>query len=465
MKDTFDKASFIFDNQKPSLIKLKNENSNQRKKKLTLLLSEIKNSEEKIKAALKADLGKSDVESVLTEIIGIKTELNFAIKNVGKWMKKKYVPRNLLTSFAEPSVLPEPKGRVLILAPWNYPIMLSINPLISAIASGNAAIIKPSEFTPQSSLVVREICNNVFSPQEVAVIEGDGKMAEHLLSLSFDHIFFTGSPQKGSLVMQAASKHLAGVTLELGGKSPVVVDKNCNVQDAAWKIAFFKFANAGQTCTAPDYILCQSSLVDSLILEIRKYFEKFLSEGPKNNMCSIVSKSHFDRIDGLIEDARLSGAKIFGGRKHQEKLTIEPAIVFNPSKDSKIMQEEIFGPLLPILKYENLDEAIHYINSKPKPLALYCFSKDKKFSSKLERETTSGAFIINDCVIHHANPNLPFGGINNSGLGSYHGKYGFDELSHQKSIMKSSYFSPFKLILPPYSQFKKNLVNLINKIL
>ena len=465
MKDTFDKASFIFDNQKPSLLKLKNENSNQRKKKLTLLLSEIKNSEEKIKAALKADLGKSDVESVLTEIIGIKTELNFAIKNVGKWMKKKYVPRNLLTSFAEPSVLPEPKGRVLILAPWNYPIMLSINPLISAIASGNAAIIKPSEFTPQSSLVVREICNNVFSPQEVAVIEGGGKMAEHLLSLSFDHIFFTGSPQKGSLVMQAASKHLAGVTLELGGKSPVVVDKNCNVQDAAWKIAFFKFANAGQTCTAPDYILCQSSLVDSLIFEIRKYFEKFLSEGPKNNMCSIVSKSHFDRIDSLIEDARLSGAKIFGGRKHQEKLTIEPAIVFNPSKDSKIMQEEIFGPLLPILKYENLDEAINYINSKPKPLALYCFSKDKKFSSKLERETTSGAFIINDCVIHHANPNLPFGGINNSGLGSYHGKYGFDELSHQKSIMKSSYFSPFKLILPPYSQFKKNLVNLINKIL
>ncbi len=465
MKDTFDKASFIFDNQKPSLLKLKNENSSQRKKKLTLLLSEIKNSEEKIKAALKADLGKSDVESVLTEIIGIKTELNFAIKNVGKWMKKKYVPRNLLTSFAEPSVLAEPKGRVLILAPWNYPIMLSINPLISAIASGNAAIIKPSEFTPQSSLVVREICNNVFSPQEVAVIEGDGKMAEHLLSLSFDHIFFTGSPQKGSLVMQAASKHLAGVTLELGGKSPVVVDKNCNVQDAAWKIAFFKFANAGQTCTAPDYILCQSSLVDSLIFEIRKYFEKFLSEGPKNNMCSIVSKSHFDRIDGLIEDARLSGAKIFGGRKHQEKLTIEPTIVFNPPKDSKIMQEEIFGPLLPILKYENLDEAIHYINSKPKPLALYCFSKDKKFSSKLERETTSGAFIINDCVIHHANPNLPFGGINNSGLGSYHGKYGFDELSHQKSIMKSSYFSPFKLILPPYSQFKKNLVNLINKIL
>ncbi len=465
MKDTFDKASFIFDNQKPSLLKLKNENSNQRKKKLTLLLSEIKNSEEKIKAALKADLGKSDVESVLTEIIGIKTELNFAIKNVGKWMKKKYVPRNFLTSFAEPSVLPEPKGRVLILAPWNYPIMLSINPLISAIASGNAVIIKPSEFTPQSSLVVREICNNVFSPQEVAVIEGDGKMAEHLLSLSFDHIFFTGSPQKGSLVMQAASKHLAGVTLELGGKSPVVVDKNCNVQDAAWKIAFFKFANAGQTCTAPDYILCQSSLVDSLILEIRKYFEKFLSEGPKNNMCSIVSKSHFDRIDSLIEDARLSGANIFGGKKHQEKLTIEPAIVFNPSKDSKIMQEEIFGPLLPILKYENLDEAINYINSKPKPLALYCFSKDKKFSSKLERETTSGAFIINDCVIHHANPNLPFGGINNSGLGSYHGKYGFDELSHQKSIMKSSYFSPFKLILPPYSQFKKNLVNLINKIL
>ena len=465
MKDTFDKASFIFDNQKPSLLKLKNENSNQRKKKLTLLLSEIKNSEEKIKAALKADLGKSDVESVLTEIIGIKTELNFAIKNVGKWMKKKYVPRNLLTSFAEPSVLAEPKGRVLILAPWNYPIMLSINPLISAIASGNAAIIKPSEFTPQSSLVVREICNNVFSPQEVAVIEGDGKMAEHLLSLSFDHVFFTGSPQKGSLVMQAASKHLAGVTLELGGKSPVVVDKNCNVQDAAWKIAFFKFANAGQTCTAPDYILCQSSLVDSLILEIRKYFEKFLSEGTKNNMCSIVSKSHFDRIDGLIEDARLSGAKIFGGRKHQEELTIEPTIVFNPHKDSKIMQEEIFGPLLPILKYENLDEAINYINSKPKPLALYCFSKDKKFSSKLERETTSGAFIINDCVIHHANPNLPFGGINNSGLGSYHGKYGFDELSHQKSIMKSSYFSPFKLILPPYSQFKKNLVNLINKIL
>ena len=465
MKDTFDKASFIFDNQGPSLLKLKNENSAQRKKKLTLLLSEIKKNEEKIKAALMADLGKSDVESILTEIIGIKTELKFAIKNVGKWMKKKYVPRNLLTSFAEPSVLPEPKGRVLILAPWNYPIMLSINPLISAVSAGNAVIIKPSEFTPESSLVVRDICNNVFTPQEVAVIEGDGRMAEHLLGLSFDHIFFTGSPQKGSLVMEAAAKHLAGVTLELGGKSPVVIDKNCNLQDAAWKIAFFKFANAGQTCTAPDYILCQASLMDSLVSEIRKYFEKFLLDGPKNNMCNIVSESHFSRIDGLIEDARLGGAKIYGGNKHKETLTIEPTIICQPAQNSKIMEEEVFGPLLPVLKYEKLDEAINYINSKPKPLALYCFTKNKKFSSRLEKETSSGAFIINDCVIHHANPNLPFGGINNSGLGSYHGKHGFDELSHFKSIMKSSYITPFRLILPPYNKTKKRIVSLINKIL
>ncbi|RPG64918.1 MAG: aldehyde dehydrogenase family protein [Flammeovirgaceae bacterium TMED290] len=457
----------VFKAQQAKSISLRRSTAKERKNKLKLLLKNFLEMENEVLAALSADLGKSKTEALLAEIYGVKAETNFAIKNLSSWMKTKRVSSPLAISFTKSWVKPEPKGNVLIISPWNYPIMLCLNPLIAAISSGNTAVVKPSELTPASGKLVKKLIEKTFSSDEVAVFLGEKDLAEKLLELPFNHIMFTGSPRVGKLVMRAAAKHLAGVTLELGGKSPVVVDKYANIKDAAWKIAFYKFANAGQTCTAPDYVLCDRSVFDDLVIALQKNMSQFFANGIDEaikDYCSIANEHHFNRLKNALNDAVSNGAEIAcGGEISQSGLYFSPAVLTGVNYDNPIMHEEIFGPILPIVKVQNLEESISYINDNEKPLALYLFSNKSSVHNKVLKTTSSGGMVINDCVLHHMNPNLPFGGINNSGVGSYHGKFGFDACSHHKAVLKSSSMSPFKIMLPPYTKTKETLANLIKK--
>ena len=467
MNNDLSKIKGLFSSQLEKHSSLAKSTHGDRKQKLKRLLDNFMSMEQEAIDALSLDMKKSPTESIISEVLGVKAEADFAIQNLKKWMRSKRVPSPSTILFTSGWVRPEPKGSVLILSPWNYPILLCLNPLIAAIASGNTAVIKPSEFTPASGAFLKKLIERTFDPNEVAVVLGDEKTAIELLSHPFNHVMFTGSPSTGKLVMSAAAKHLSGVTLELGGKSPVIVDNSANISEAAWKLAFYKFANAGQTCTAPDYILCHESKKDDLISGLRENFKSFFSGndgGPSSDYCQIVNTTHFDRIEGYLENAKGMGAKVVaGGNTDRSKRFIAPTVLCDVSIDSLVMKEEIFGPLMPIVTYKTMDEAIGFINKREKPLALYLFSYNKKNQKRLTEETSSGALVFNDCVIHHTNPHLPFGGINNSGLGSYHGKYGFDAFSHEKAILKSSAWSPFRLMLPPYTKRKHSLVNMIKK--
>ena len=458
----------IFREQTKNRVSVGNTTYRERKKKLKTLLKTFLEMEDEALSALHKDMKKSKAEATITEIVGVKTEASFAIKNLRKWMKTRRVGATPAVSFTRNWVKPEPKGTVLIISPWNYPIMLVLNPLIAAVAAGNTAIVKPSEFTPASGAFIKKLIEKVFPENEVAVVLGNHEPAIELLKNPFNHIVFTGSPKIGKAVMEAASKHLTGVTLELGGKSPVVVDETANISDAAWKLAFYKFTNAGQTCTAPDYILCHKSKQDQLVAGLRENFNRFFEkDGTKTNedYCQIINHGHFDRVKRYLDAAVEGGATIaFGGKTDRDSRFIEPTVLCNVSLDSEIMNEEIFGPLLPVLSYESFDEVVSFINERHRPLALYLFSSNRKNQNRLSNETSSGGFLVNDCVINHANPHLPFGGINNSGIGSYHGKFGFDELSHHKAVLKSTSLSPFKLMIPPYTPFVEKLVRLTKKL-
>ena len=468
MNNDLSKIKALFQSQVENHPSLAKSTHNDRKQKLKSLLNNFMDMEQEAIEALSLDMKKSPTESIISEVLGIKTEADFAIKNLKKWMRSKRVPSPSTILFTSGWVRPEPKGSILILSPWNYPILLCLNPLIAAIAAGNTAVIKPSEFTPASGAFLKKLVEKTFKDNEVAVVLGNQDAAIELLSHPFNHVMFTGSPSTGKLVMSAAAKHLSGVTLELGGKSPVVVDESANISDAAWKLAFYKFANAGQTCTAPDYILCHEDKKDVLVAGLKEHFDAFFDEKNKDvnvDYCQIVNTTHFDRIKGYLDNAKELGATVaVGGKTDRDQRFIAPTVLCDVPIDSAVMKEEIFGPLMPIVTYKHLDDAISFINKREKPLALYLFSYNKKNQKRVLEETSSGALVFNDCVIHHTNPNLPFGGINNSGLGSYHGKYGFDAFSHEKAILKSSAWSPFKLMLPPYTKRKHFLVNMIKKL-
>ena len=468
MNNDLSKIKALFQSQVENHPSLAKSTHNDRKQKLKSLLNNFMDMEQEAIEALSLDMKKSPTESIISEVLGIKTEADFAIKNLKKWMRSKRVPSPSTILFTSGWVRPEPKGSILILSPWNYPILLCLNPLIAAIAAGNTAVIKPSEFTPASGAFLKKLVEKTFKDNEVAVVLGNQDAAIELLSHPFNHVMFTGSPSTGKLVMSAAAKHLSGVTLELGGKSPVVVDESANISDAACKLAFYKFANAGQTCTAPDYILCHEDKKDALVAGLKEHFDAFFDEKNKDvnvDYCQIVNTTHFDRIKGYLDNAKELGATVaVGGKTDRDQRFIAPTVLCDVPIDSAVMKEEIFGPLMPIVTYKHLDDAISFINKREKPLALYLFSYNKKNQKRVLEETSSGALVFNDCVIHHTNPNLPFGGINNSGLGSYHGKYGFDAFSHEKAILKSSAWSPFKLMLPPYTKRKHFLVNMIKKL-
>ena len=421
---------------------------------------------ERIIESLQKDLHKPKVESELTEIYQIIGEIKHAKSNLRYWMRKQSVTTPLSMLGSSSYYIYEPKGVCLIISPWNFPFNLTFGPLVSAIAAGNSVIIKPSEMTKNSSKLMSEIVANVFSEDEVALVEGEVETSTQLLQLPFNHIFFTGSPNVGKIVMSAAAKHLASVTLELGGKSPTLIDSSANVDKAAKKIIWGKFINAGQVCVSPDYVLIEESLKANFIESCKKWLNHYYGENPENSdsFARIVSTKHFERLKDHIENAEKTEAKIeAGGELEAETKYVSPTIVSNLNKASSLLQEEIFGPILPIVTYKTLEGAIKYINSKERPLALYIYSNNKANTKQIIKNTRAGGTCINNNVVHYANHNLPFGGINNSGIGKSHGVYGFEAFSNRRAIVKQHTFGITELLFPPYTNFKEKLARLTIK--
>ncbi|AXX14612.1 MULTISPECIES: aldehyde dehydrogenase family protein [Leptospira] len=424
-----------------------------------------------IEKAVNADFRKNEREVDITEIMPSISEINDAIKHVRRWMKPVKAKTPVTLFGAKSQILYEPRGVVLIIGPWNYPFYLTFAPLAAAIAAGNTVLIKPSEFTPVTSNLIQKIITEVFPKEEVAVFEGDYQVSGALMELPLDHIFFTGSTQVGKIVMTAAAKHLTSVTLELGGKSPAIIDKSADIKKAAKKIVWGKVLNAGQTCVAPDYLLIPDDLIKPFVEEAKSVIKEFygkdgkaLKENP--DFCRIVNDRNFNRVSGYIHEAVEKGAKIeMGGETDASQNYIEPTLLSNVPENSNIMEDEIFGPVLPMIPYTNLDEAIKKINSKPKPLALYIFGKKERPIKKILKETSSGGVAVNDVILHLVNPHLPFGGVNHSGHGSYHGYFGFKAFSHERSVLRQAALSSIGLMYPPYTNFVKRLVTLTKKFL
>lgn len=425
-----------------------------------LKISIVKN-EDKIYEALSNDLNKSRVESYISEINVVLKELDKTIKNVMKWSKKKQVKTPISLIFSKSYIVCEPYGSVLIISPWNYPFLLTLQPLIGAIAAGNTVVIKPSDYSSNVSLVIYKIISEVFCDKYVSVVLGSRDEISDLLLQKFDYIFFTGSTQVGKLVMQKAAENLTPVTLELGGKSPCIVDRTANLKLSAKKIIFGKLLNAGQTCIAPDYIFVHSSIKEKFIEYLKNNIIDMLGNDPisNENYPKIINKKHFDRLNLLIEDQNV----VFGGKSSIKTNKIEPTILDNIDFENKIMKEEIFGPILPIITYDELSQTEEYINSNSKPLALYLFTNDKKVEKRILKNVSFGGGCINDTIMHIANSNLPFGGVGESGMGQYHGEYTFHTFTHFKAIVKKYNFLDINLRYMPYTKIKFNILKRILK--
>ncbi|MGB1247988.1 MAG: aldehyde dehydrogenase family protein [Chitinophagales bacterium] len=468
--DSLDRIHQLFEAQKNNLQQLKNRSIRDRKKKLKALKKAILDKQEKIQKALYADFKKPHVETDIVEIYPIISELKHMIAHLSDWSLPQEVDVPLTYLGSTSYIHYEPKGNCLAITPWNYPFMLSINPIISAIAAGNALILKPSEFTPNTTLIIKEVLANVFEENEVAVVMGDHTVSTELLKKKFNHIHFTGSPMVGKIVMRAASEHLASCTLELGGKSPVIVDDTANLSEAAKKITWGKYLNEGQICIAPDYLLVHEKVKDEFVTKMKAQIENNYGKTDKEreeggNICRMVNAKHFGRVKNLFDDAVANGANIeHGGTFNDADNYIDPTILTNVSPTSEIMQEEIFGPLLPVITYKTLDEAIAFVNTKEKPLALYLFSKKSKNIDKVINETSAGGTCINEVLLHISQPNLPFGGVNNSGIGRSGGKWGFIDFSNERTVLKQHIrFSAAQLLQPPYSKFTKKMIDLTMK--
>jgi aldehyde dehydrogenase (NAD+) len=425
---------------------------------LKKLKAEIMHRRDSIIDVLGVDLSKPPLEAYLSEIYFTIKEIDHTLKNLVKWVKPERVKGSFITFPSKSWITSEPYGVALIIGPWNYPFQLVISPLVSAIAAGNCAVVKPSELAPRTSSLIKEMIGSCFEEGFVKVVEGGPESAGELLSNRFDYIFYTGSTRVGKIVMEAASKNLTPVTLELGGKSPCVVDANINIERTAKKIVLGKFFNSGQTCVAPDHLFVNEDIVEKLTKEIISTIISFYGDNPSKSpdLAKIVTRKQFDRLKGMI-----AGDFISVGEHDPVTQKIAPTIIKNPSKDAKVMSEEIFGPILPIIKYSHIDEAIDRINRSPKPLALYIFSEDSSFQEKVINSTSSGGVCINDTILHITNLNLPFGGVGDSGIGSYHGRFGFETFSHKKSVMERKAWTDLFSQYPPYGDKIKRLIKFL----
>ncbi|GGJ94474.1 aldehyde dehydrogenase [Lentibacillus kapialis] len=407
-----------------------------RKEQLTSLKNMLKGYEQEIYHALKNDLNKSEYEAFTTELGFLYTEIDFALKHLKDWMKPEKAETPLTHKGSKSYIRKEPYGVALIIAPWNYPLHLAIAPAIGAIAAGNTVVLKPSEITRSTSAILADMIQSTFDSSFVTVVEGAKDVSQQLLEQRWDYIFFTGGAHVGKIVMEQASKHLTPVTLELGGKSPAIVDTDAKIDLAAKRIVWGKFTNAGQTCVAPDYVYVHEKVKLKLLRAMKKHIKSLYGKKPIQNYdyVRIVGKQHFNRLNAFMTDGEI----IHGGEADEDKLSIEPTILDKISWDNAIMQEEIFGPLLPIITFRSLDDVISEMKEMEKPLALYYFGENEQKQQLVMTNVSFGGGCINDTLYHLANPHLPFGGTGNSGMGAYHGKYSFDTFSHQKSILKQT---------------------------
>ncbi|WP_046176142.1 aldehyde dehydrogenase [Domibacillus indicus] len=420
----------------------------------------IKKYEDDIMKALYLDLRKNKFEAYTTEIGFLYESIRFMIRHLPEWAAAQKVKTPIHQQPAESYIIPEPYGSVLIIGPFNYPFQLVMEPLIGAIAAGNTAVVKPSESTPHTAAVIKTLLEEVFDPAFIGVQEGGKEMVTALLEEPFDYIFFTGSPRTAKVIMGAAARQLIPVTLELGGKSPAFVDYSADLKQAARRIAWGKFSNAGQTCVAPDYVLVHENVKEPFLHELALALFDFYGKEPQQSQDfgRVVNKSQFDRLAKML--SRTDGTILYGGKTDQKDLFIEPTIV-EAAWDDALMEEEIFGPILPVLSYNELNRAVKQVKKLPKPLALYVFSKEKSVEEKVLTAIPFGGASVNDTLVHVSSPYLPFGGVGSSGMNAYHGKSSFDLFSHKKSIMRKKTTLPIDLLYPPY----ENRVSTIRKIL
>lgn len=420
------------------------------------LKSALEHHEEEIYKALQSDLGKSEGESYMCELGLVYSEISYMLRHVKKFAKEKRVATPLAQAVSRSFVKPSPRGVTLIMSPWNYPLMLALDPLVDAISAGNTAILKPSAYAPATCNVLQSIISEAFDPGLVTVVSGGREENKQLLEQEFDYIFFTGSQAVGKEVLQYAARHLTPVALELGGKSPCIVDESADIELAARRIVFGKYLNCGQTCVAPDYICCQESVVQPLQKAIIKEIKRQFSSKPLENTSygKIINHKHFDRLCGLLDNSSV----LFGGKADPISLKIEPTVLFPCNWEEPVMQEEIFGPLLPIIPYQSLDEVLCKINSRQHPLALYLFSSNKAAIRRVKSECQFGGGCINDTIIHLATSNMGFGGVGSSGMGAYHGKVGFDAFSHHKSIVDKKTWLDLPMRYQPYTNISRKLV-------
>jgi NAD-dependent aldehyde dehydrogenases len=426
---------------------------------LRKLQTAVRLNEDLINAAMKQDLNKCSDEVFMTETGLVLDELRYHIKHVSGWVKERTVRTPLVQFPSRSFVSPEPFGVTLIMSPWNYPVLLCLDPLVGALSAGCTAVVKPSAYTPATSAALAKILTDTFPPEYVAVVEGGREQNAALLEQSFDYIFFTGSPSVGKLVMQKAAEHLTPVTLELGGKSPVIVDETADIPVAARRIAFGKVLNAGQTCVEPDYLFIHENVKDRFVAEYKKTLSEFFPGGDMSTMNVIVNEKHFERVKALLG----SGTLAAGGETDPARRFIAPALLDNVPLDSPVMQEEIFGPILPLIPYTDIETCISYITSHPRPLALYLFTSDRRTEKRVLASCSFGGGCINDTVIHIATSEMPFGGVGASGMGSYHGKKSFDTFTHYRSIVKKGVWLDLPVRYRPYTPAKRRLLHLFLK--
>ena len=444
----------ILQNQKTFFNSHKTKDLNFRKTQLKKLKNLIKKHENQLYEAIYKDFGKSEFETFGTEISFIYKDIDYYLKNLNSLAKPKKVKTNIVNQLGSSKIYREPLGNCLVIGAWNYPYQLTLTPVVAAIAAGNTCIIKPSELPENTMKVMAQLINENFDSAFLYVVEGGVEETTEILKLRFDKIFFTGSPRVGKIVYQAAAEHLTPVTLELGGKSPAFITENADLEVAARRIVWGKFINAGQTCIAPDYLYVQENIkpkfIEILLFEIKKrnYHEN------AEHFCKIINERNFDRLEKLINKEKV----IFGGETHREKRYISPTVLDHVTWEDAVMQEEIFGPILPILTYKNLDEAIEKVIEGEKPLSAYIFSNNAKEQTKILEKLSFGGGCINDTLMHISNHHLPFGGVGNSGLGNYHGKFGFDAFSHQKAILDKSIYLEPELKYPPYTDGKLKIL-------
>lgn len=423
---------------------------------LKKLKTALEKNQDRLAEALKTDLGKSEFESYMCEIGMALSEISYLLKHIRSYAKNKRVSTPLAQFASKSYVKPCPYGVTLIMSPWNYPLLLTVDPLATSIAAGNTAVVKPSAYSPATSALLEELLSEIYPEKFVSVVSGGREENGFLLDQKFDYIFFTGSKAVGQIVLEKASKHLTPVTLELGGKSPCIVDQTADLKLAAKRIVFGKYLNCGQTCVAPDYILCHKSAKDSFVAYVKEEIERQYGADPLSDpdYGKMISKKHFERVFNLIDPQKA----VHGGSTNPDTLQIAPTVLDNVTRRDPVMQEEIFGPLMPILTFETIDEVIQSVNSYDKPLALYIFTKDKKTAERISTLCPYGGGCINDVIIHLATSNMGFGGVGESGMGSYHGKAGFDTFTHYKSIVDKKNWIDLPMRYRPYKPFYRKLI-------